>query len=126
MHNLLAKITSHTTTEAQLYKAYGDFLIGIDNPLEGFDQRLKQLRCVLKRDWQVDRTNALMVIQQATEVAECAALITDDALAARKVQTTPPKMQATMQVQPVLRLAEDVFGKTDEYLALKKVVEALS
>eukprot|EP01060_Flectonema_neradi_P022435 TRINITY_DN30677_c0_g1_i1.p1 TRINITY_DN30677_c0_g1~~TRINITY_DN30677_c0_g1_i1.p1 ORF type:complete len:845 (+),score=182.25 TRINITY_DN30677_c0_g1_i1:39-2573(+) len=126
MHNLLAKITSHTTTESQLYKAYGDFLIGMDNPLEAFDQRLKQLRCVLKRDWQVDKTNALMVIQQATEVAECAALVTDEVLSARKVQTTPPKMQATMQVQPVLKLAEDVFGKSEEYIALKKAVEALS
>eukprot|EP01059_Diplonema_ambulator_P017526 TRINITY_DN29540_c0_g1_i1.p1 TRINITY_DN29540_c0_g1~~TRINITY_DN29540_c0_g1_i1.p1 ORF type:complete len:877 (+),score=389.52 TRINITY_DN29540_c0_g1_i1:42-2633(+) len=125
MHKLLGKVTSITTTEAALYKIFGDYLDGIDNHLEAFDQRLKDLRCQTKKNWQVDRKSAISVIESATRVINGAKLVSEEVLEQRKVKTTPPKTQAIMQVQPVLKLAEE-YASLEEYAMLKEAVESLS
>eukprot|EP01063_Lacrimia_lanifica_P023547 TRINITY_DN3111_c0_g1_i1.p1 TRINITY_DN3111_c0_g1~~TRINITY_DN3111_c0_g1_i1.p1 ORF type:complete len:891 (+),score=415.55 TRINITY_DN3111_c0_g1_i1:76-2748(+) len=125
MHRLLGKVVSHCTSDASLYQSYGAFLHAIDNELEAFDQYLKALRCLTKKNWQVDKKTALPAVKCATQVAASALAVTESHLEARKVKTMPPKMQAKMQVQPVVKLAEDVWGTTEEYQALKTKVEQL-
>eukprot|EP01064_Diplonema_japonicum_P035037 TRINITY_DN744_c1_g1_i1.p1 TRINITY_DN744_c1_g1~~TRINITY_DN744_c1_g1_i1.p1 ORF type:complete len:857 (+),score=248.17 TRINITY_DN744_c1_g1_i1:45-2615(+) len=124
-HKLLGKVTSTITSDAMLYKTFGDFLDGITNHLEAFDQRLKDLRCQMKKGWQVDKTTATGVIESAVRVVKGAKLVTEEALGERKVKTTPPKSQALMQVQPVLKLAED-YASLPAYMTLKEEVESLS
>ncbi|KAJ9451736.1 Tetratricopeptide repeat protein 27-like protein [Diplonema papillatum] len=125
-HKLLGKATTLITTDAGLFRAYGDFLEGTGNDLEAFDQRLKELRCLAKRGWQVDKKTALQTIEAACRAAQCSAKVSEEALAARTVRTMAPKAQALMQVQPVLKLAEDGHGKSPEYAALQEAVAALS
>ena len=125
VHQLLGKIVSVHTSDAVLYQAFADFQEEVDSPLEAFDLRFKDLRCLMKRNWQVERTPAMAVIASALRLVKAADKVDEETLAARTVKTTPPKTQAVMQVQPVLKLAEDSYGATPEYIALKEAAAGL-
>eukprot|EP00754_Rhynchopus_humris_P000409 Rhum_TRINITY_DN10261_c0_g1::Rhum_TRINITY_DN10261_c0_g1_i1::g.37590::m.37590 len=125
-HQTLGKLTSVHTSDNRLYHAFADFLEECDNPLEAFDQRMKDLRCLVKRGWQAERATAMATIASATRLVEGALKVSESVLEERTVKTMPPRSQAAMQVQPVLKLAEDGYGATPEYAALKAAAATLS
>ena len=114
------------TSDNRLYHAFADFLEACENPLEAFDQRMKDLRCLVKRGWQAERATAMDTIASATRLVEGALKVSESALEERTVKTMPPRSQAAMQVQPVLKLAEDGYAATPEYAALKAAAATLS
>eukprot|EP00756_Hemistasia_phaeocysticola_P050764 Hpha_TRINITY_DN25950_c0_g1::TRINITY_DN25950_c0_g1_i1::g.185457::m.185457 len=123
---LIGRVLGLVTQNAELWRVAAYFHENTGSKLDAFDARLKEVGMVTKdRTWRQLRSKAADVLKRTAEMVQTALDVPSEALEARKVKTASPQVQAKMQAESVLQLAEDDFSATGEYIALAELVKKL-
>eukprot|EP01065_Artemidia_motanka_P014518 TRINITY_DN1843_c0_g2_i2.p1 TRINITY_DN1843_c0_g2~~TRINITY_DN1843_c0_g2_i2.p1 ORF type:complete len:879 (+),score=354.05 TRINITY_DN1843_c0_g2_i2:194-2830(+) len=126
MGRLLGKICGLVTQDADVWASAATFHERTGSALDAFDARVKEVRCSTSdKSWRQTKSRALDVLRRTEQMVRAAMSVCPKTLAERKVQTTAPKTQASMQADSILSVTREHFGGTPEFAALEAAAKEM-